>query len=252
MSISREKSLLSGGYRRIRCQDIAIPHTVWTVSVDVEFDRTLKLAEETVLGLVALGVSDYKVIADLMGLDADVIVTQTVVTMLQAGQLDDVAGLRMTKYGGRCLERRATRDVRTYDDLDLRRNRYGGDLVWDYDGGEESSRRSLSERGIDIVPAPSAFTQREMERHGSSVQELLGQFGFPFDNHDVKSPQSREICALRAERSREAYRIAELEVWEHEEHKTQDFRVVLSGGELTAVEEFLRESGYEAGATGAR
>ena len=56
MSLDRARQLVSDNFERVKLQAVALPHTVWKVSIEVEFDRPLTLAEETVLRLVSAGV----------------------------------------------------------------------------------------------------------------------------------------------------------------------------------------------------
>lgn len=82
MTLDRSTQLINDGYERVTVRTVALPHTIWKLTLDVEFDRPITLSEETVLRLIDAGVHEPAEIERLMGLDPGVIVSNTVVSLL--------------------------------------------------------------------------------------------------------------------------------------------------------------------------
>lgn len=141
MSIDRARQLVAEGFERVKIQAVAVPHTVWKVTVEVEFDRQLTLAEETILGLVGSGVSEPDEMSRLMGLDKGVIVPATIVNLLQRQLLGQTDRLELMPLGRQALKEQRLRQSKSYE-LELRHDPYTDSFLWGFDGAEIKDARS--------------------------------------------------------------------------------------------------------------
>ncbi len=249
MSLDRARQLVAEGFERVKVQAVALPHTVWKVSMEVEFDRPLTLAEETVLRLVSAGVHDPGEMARLMGLDAGVIVPATVVNLLQRQLLGQVERLEIMPLGRQALADQRTRQSKTYD-VELRHDPYTDTFVWGFDGAELKDARHVRAT-LHVLPNAHELKPLDVEVRHAEVQTLLDRFGLPFEDRDTPKGQrraQRDIIRLTANNSYQAWREATLEVWYNAERDEWDWRLLYGGGEnreISAVLRTLQQDGVE-------
>jgi hypothetical protein len=243
VSLNRDKQLLSQGFERISVQSVALPHTVWKLDFDVEFDRPLTLAEETILRVVDGGITDPPQIAGLMGLDEGVIVPGTIVNLLRSGSLGHADALGVTPLGRQRLTDLRTRASRSYTEVEVRHDPYANLFRWKFDATELKGQ-DVKGGGYHVLPSTHELTSLEVELRHEEIQDLLNKFGLPFSNDDGKGVQ-RDIVRLKAVHAYAAWRPAELEVWYHRERDDWQWRVLYQGGEDRTISECLREMQQE-------
>ena len=250
MSLDRARQLVAEGFERVKLQAVALPHTVWKVTLEVEFDRPLTLAEETVLRLVSAGVHDPGEMTRLMGLDTGVIVPATVVNLLQRQLLGQVDKLEIMPLGRQALKDQQTRQSKSYD-VELRHDPYADAFLWDFDGAEMKDSKHVRQSGIHVLPNARELNPLDVEVRYAEVQNLLDRFGLPFGERDAakgqKRPQ-RDIIRMTANGSYQAWRQADLEVWHNAERGEWDWRLLYGGGEnrdISAALRALQQEGVE-------
>lgn len=248
MSLDRARQLVAEGFERVKVQAVALPHTVWKMSMEVEFDRPLTLAEETVLRLVGAGVHEPSEMARLMGLDAGVIVPATVVNLLQRQLLGQDERLQIMPLGRQALTDERTRQSKTYN-LELRHDPYTGTFVWGFDGTELKDPR-LVRATLHVLPNANELKPLDVEVRHAEIQALMDRFGLPFDDRDAPKGQrvQRDIIRLTANGSYQAWREATLEMWHNSERGEWDWRLLYGGGEnreISAVLRALQQDGVE-------
>ncbi|MGH7296562.1 MAG: hypothetical protein ACRELB_16610, partial [Polyangiaceae bacterium] len=241
---ARAPDLAAEGFERIGVFAAAVPHFVWKVDLDVEFDRDLRLVEETVLGLVSAGVGAPKAIADLMGLDDGRIVPTTLVDLLRRGAIGHRDGtFTVGPLGVDMLKRAASREVRRYTDVELRHDPYRDELRWSFDE-PELKEKDVRDTGRRALPAPSALGATTLESRYREVQGLLEREGLPFDTPDEKEAKERrrrEIVRVISVKHYVAWREAELEVWYRADRADWRWRLLRGGGEEAEVSVKLAE-----------
>lgn len=250
MSLDRARQLVAEGFERVKVQAVALPHTVWKVSMEVEFDRPLTLAEETVLRLVSAGVHDPGEMGRLMGLDAGIIVPATVVNLLQRQLLGQVERLEIMPLGRQALADQRTRQSKTYD-VELRHDPYTDTFVWSFDGAELKDSRHVR-ASLHVLPNAHELKPLDVEVRYAEIQTLLNRFGLPFEDRDTppkNQPRAqRDIIRLTANSSYQAWREATLEVWYNAERDEWAWRLLYGGGEnreISAVLRALQQDGVE-------
>lgn len=251
MSLDRAKQLIAEGFERVKVQSVALPHTVWKVTLELEFDRPLSLAEETVLRLVSAGVHDPGELTRLMGLEPGVIVPATIVNLLQRQLLGQVDRLEIMPLGRQALADQRTRQSKSYD-VELRHDPYSNTFLWGFDGAEIKGSKEVRAMGLHVLPLPVELAQLDVEVRHAEVQQLLERFGLPFEDKDG-SPKGRgriqrDIIRMTANGSYQAWRQAELEVWHSIERDEWEWRLLYGGGEdrnISAVLRMLQKEGLE-------
>jgi hypothetical protein len=250
MSLDRARQLVADGFERVKVQSVALPHTVWKVTLEVEFDRPLTLSEETVLCLVSTGVHDPGEMGRLMGLDAGVIVPSTVVNLLQRQLLGQVDRLEIMPLGRQALTDLRTRQSKSYD-LELRHDPYTDTFLWGFDGTELKDHKQVRTMGLHVLPIALELSQLDVEVRHAEVQNLLNRFGLPFEDRDApKGPRraQRDIIRMTANSCYQAWRNADLEVWYNAEREEWDWRLLYGGGEdreISAALRALQQDGVE-------
>lgn len=250
MSLDRARQLVSDNFERVKLQAVALPHTVWKVSIEVEFDRPLTLAEETVLRLVSAGVYDPGEMTRLMGLDAGVIVPATIVNLLQRQLLGQVEHLAIMPLGRQALSDQRTKQSKTYE-LELRHDPYTNTFLWNFEGPELKDSKQVRSMALHVLPNAMELSSLDMEIRHAEVQNLLDRFGLPFDDRDTPKGQrrvQRDIIRMTANGSYQAWRQADLEVWHNAERGEWDWRLLYGGGEnreISAALRALQQDGVE-------
>jgi hypothetical protein len=241
MTSDHAKQLVEDGYERVANFRVGVPHFVWRVDVDVEFDRNLRLVEETVLRLIAAGVGEPDRVATLMGLDDGHIVPKTIVDLLSTGAIVQRAGhLVLSSLGAGILQRAAVRDSRTYADREIRHDPYRDELRWSLEE-RELKEHDLREAGLRPLPAPAGLSHAAMEGRYREVHKVLEREGFPFDKEHEPESRQREVIRIRPLKWFVAYREAQLEAWYRKDRDEWDWLLQRGGGEEIEVSAKLRE-----------
>lgn len=239
MTADRSVQLSADGFELIKTFRVGVVHFVWRVDLDMEFDRALRLVEETVLRLVDAGVGDPNVVAQLMGLDDAKIVPGTVVDLLRDGALRHRDGrLEVTPLGAEQLKKASRKETHTYTDVELRHDPYRDELMWSFDE-EEYKQEELRGAGIRALPQPAELSNAALEGRHREVQALVDRLGLPFDRDEEQKSRRREIIRLRPIRVYVAYRDGELEAWYHAVKNEWNWRLLRAGGEEREVSEKL-------------
>lgn len=241
MSLDRSSQLASDGFERVDVKAVALPHTIWKLKIDIEYDRAITLAEETVLRLVDAGVHVPVEIGRLMGLDPGVIVPATIVGLMQRQLLGQTDRLEVMPLGRRAINEALVKQVSTYD-VEVRHDPYADRFLWNFEEGEIKDRKAVRSMGLHALPLPIEVRPLDVEvRHGE-LQALLDRFGLPFSLRD-EAPRGkkvqRDIIRMSTTGSYQAWRRADLEVWYHAERNEWTWRLLYRGGEDNAISEAL-------------
>jgi hypothetical protein len=244
MTTDRAAQLLADGFERLVTFGVGVPHFVWKVDLEIEFDRDLRLIEETVLKLVQANVGDPTQMAALMGLAGQPIVSSAVVNLLRLGgltQRDD--RLWLTPFGAQMLERATTREVRPYTDVELRHDPYRDELRWRFDDDDQELKENeLRNAGLRGLANPGALTQGDLVARYRDIQAILERDGLPFDNKDEKArKRRREILRVQPQKHYVAYREATLEVWYRRDRDEWRWRLLRGGGEEREISAKLED-----------
>jgi phosphatidylserine/phosphatidylglycerophosphate/cardiolipin synthase-like enzyme len=240
--MSRDQELTAEGFERVGTFPVGVPHFLWKVDLDVEFDRELRLVEETILRLVVAGVGHPLRIAELMGLDDGRIVPANLVDLLRKGALGSRDGsFFVSPLGNEMLRRATSRELRRYTDVEVRHDPYRDELRWSLDE-EELKEPDVRAAGLRALPAPSALGATALDARYRDIQALLDREGFPFDTpEDKQQVRRREIVRVIAVKHYVAYRQAELEVWYRAQRDEWHWRLLRAGGEEQEVSSKLAE-----------
>lgn len=244
MSADRADQLLADGFERVVTLGVGVPHFVWKVDLEIEFDRDLRLIEETVLRLVHAEVGDPNQIAALMGLADQSIVAAAVVNLLRLGGLTQREDrLWITPFGSQMLERATTREIRQYTDVELRHDPYRDEFRWRLDDDEyELKEKDLRAAGLRGLPDPGALSDGELIARYRDIQAILERDGLPFDNKEEQArKRRREILRVQPKKPYVAYRQAELEVWYRRDRDEWRWRLLRGGGEEREISTKLEE-----------
>jgi len=237
---NREQALLGEGFQRVATVPVGVPHHVWKAELDVEFDRSLRLAEDAILKLVAAGVGDPVAIANLLGIVGEPIVPRYIADLMIKGLLSrDDERLIITALGRKSLNASLTREERTYG-VEFRHDPYRDEFRWGLD--DELKQNQLEAAGLKSLPAPDALTHGELVARHRDLQALVARDGMPFDADAKKNDKRRrEVLRARPVKYYIAYRPAELEVWFRKESEELRWRLIREGGEERAISDKLLE-----------
>ncbi len=231
------------GFEHILTTGVGVPHYVWHLDIEVEFDRELRLVEETILQLMGAGVGDPAKIAELMGLDDPRIATTAVVDLMRKGAIvNREDALQLTSLGADILKRALTRESRWYTSLELRHDPYRDELRWWFEDYEHRADRQLKEAGLRPLPAPGELTFQALEGRFREIQDLIAREGLPFEKQEEqKEKRLREVLRVRPLKCYVAYRQAQLEVWYHKGRDEWDWKLIRNNIEDQEVSTKLAE-----------
>lgn len=242
MTLDRSTQLINDGYERVTVRPVALPHTIWKLTLDVEFDRPITLSEETVLRLIDAGVHEPAEIERLMGLDPGVIVSNTVVSLLRRQLLGQTERLQLMPLGRRAMNESQAKHVATYE-VEVRHDPYTDRFLWNYEVGEIKDRKAVRNMGLHSLPLPLEIRPLDVEVRHAEIQELLDRHGLPAmlrpDSQRSEKVQ-RDIVRMSATGSYQAWRRADLEVWHHGERDDWSWRLLYMDGEDRGISDALR------------
>lgn len=234
----RRDELLREGFTHLDTRNVALPHWVWKVDLQLEMDRELRLLEETVLGLVAAGIGDADAIAKLVG-DPE-LAAPAIVDLLRRGAVGQIDGRLQAKPIGLEMLREATsRETRAYEDVQLRHDPYTDELRWEFDELEVAAHL-VGTSGLKPLPTLPALEPGVLACRHEEVERLIVRDGLPFDTEETRS-RRREVVRLIAKHHFLAYREVELEIWHREERDEWRWRLLRGGGEDRAASARLEQ-----------
>lgn len=210
--IGKKKELEDAGFHYQHTVDVLLPFHIWYVTLLLEYDRELRLLEETILKLIAVGLRDQRGIAIYMGLEEDEVYRLTLLDLLdqqliRAGE----AELALTSQGERAVRHALTRVQRTFDSVPLRYDPYRDQLGW-YEEGSLLDASATGQDGVFTMPDVTTLTIDSMKERHPEIQHLISQQGLPFDPDKTRQKDVILIDPLRYD---VYFRRVALEVWEH-------------------------------------
>lgn len=242
MGLDRSKQLVAEGFELAATRAVALPFTIWKVNLEVEFDRELRLAEETVLRLIAAGVTKPDQISSLMGLSPGVIVQATIVNLLRKGLVSHIDVLAVTPLGRQAIHSQIAKGQRTYEDIHLEHDPYRNSFQWKTDEASLKSHKDVKEAGLHSLPIPVELTRLDVETRHREIQELLERFGLPhIDKPEEKwGERHRDIIRLTALHSYPTWREAQMDVWYSKEQDSFQWCLRYKGGEDQIISDALK------------
>lgn len=244
MSTDREV-LLSEGFRHIATRPVAIPHHVWKVEIDIEYDRRLLVVEEALLKLVSAGVSEPALLQRLLGLQDEPIVPKYLAELMRNGLLAAIEDrLVVTTLGKRAMQEDLARERRTCT-VDFRHDPYRDEFLWEFEEGIELKDKDLEPAGLVALPRPDGLSHAQVQVRLPELQEMVERDGLPFeDRKKSRGERTRrpEVLCVRPDKAYVAYRSAELEIW-HRDVGTQEWRwrLIMAGGVVGEATEKLQK-----------
>jgi hypothetical protein len=200
------------GYELALQVQAALPMQVWRLDLEVERERPVTAAEDTVLTLVQAGITDVAELARAMGMGTDTrLPEQVLVKLLGAGAVDTLgSGFLVTAVGqawraaGSARGReRVAQEVRLdpvldeFEWVDHERGVFGGDGTWT----------------IELPDSPD----EELLGRKTQIGDLVHARGLPDD--ELKAPGERrptiELRGMAILSRRIHWREVRLDVWKH-------------------------------------
>lgn len=199
----------------------ALPMPVWRVDLEIERERPVSAAEDTVLDLIHAGVSDIGELAQAMGMGTDLrLAEQVLVKLLAAGAVDTLgSGFTVTRTGegwreagnakGRervCFEIRLDPVLNVLEWVDFERSVYATPDMWT----------------IELAPVDDA----ELLSRRPHVADLVRNEGLPDDQARAKRERRPpvELRGMTIVSRRTHWREVRLDIWRHP--MTRDFQVI--------------------------
>lgn len=238
-----DAGLEADGFDRIAVLGVGLPHFIWKIDIELEFDRDLRLSEETLLRLLAAGVGDPDRLARLLGVHDSSVVSATIVELLRKGLVSpERTALVLTDPGRQALQRALTRETRRFDSVEVRHDPYRNVLLWRFDELEFKSARQLRQAGLQALPAVGELQPLELELRYREIQSLIERDGLPFSDASAELARRRpEVVRVTALKNYVAYLQAELEVWHKPQRKEWQWRLLRGGGEEKAASNRLAD-----------
>lgn len=200
------------GYELARQVQAALPMQVWRLDLEVERERPVTAAEDTVLALVQAGITDVAELARALGMGTDTRLPERVlVKLLGAGAVDTLgSGFLVTPVGqawraaGSARGReRITQEVRldpvlgSFEWVDAERSVFANEDTWT----------------IELPDTPD----EELLSRKTHVGDLVRGMGLPDD--DLRAPGERrptvELRGMAILSRRIHWREVRLDLWRH-------------------------------------
>jgi len=239
------QELLAEGFEHADTHSVGVPYSVWSVDLEVEEDRELRLLEETVLRLIRAGVRERTQIGELMGLAEDIILSSALRDLLTKNAItfgDVGASFDINPLGLEMLTKATSREARSHRDVKVCHDPYLDKLQW-FEGDDEVWV-SVNELGqLHPLPAPAPLSEASLEARHRELQRLVEIDGMPSDAPLERGQirPKRELVRVTAIRHAFWYCRVELEVWCDRQSGDRQLRVVRDGGEQTEISEAVMD-----------
>ena len=241
--------LLADGFERVQTHTVGVPYFVWSVDLEVEEDRDLRLIEETILRLIRAGVREQAQIGALMGLAGDTVLSSALKDLLTKNAItfgEIGASFVINPLGAEMLAKAVSREARTHRDVRVCHDPYLDQLQW-FDGEDETWVQASELGQLHPLPGPVAISEASFEARHRELQRLVEAEGLPSDPplERGQARSKRDLVRTTAIRQTVRYRRAELEVWRNAKSGEQQLRVMRDGGEQTKVSDAIMDLAAE-------
>jgi hypothetical protein len=245
----KPEELRADGFERVETHTVGVPYSVWSVDLEVEEDRDLRLIEETILRLIRAGVRDQAQIGELMGLTGDTVLSSALNDLLTKNALtfgEAGASFDINPLGSEMLAKAVSREARSHRDVRVCHDPYLDQLQW-FDGDEETWIPASALGQLSLLPGPIAISEASFEARHRELQRLIEAEGLPSDPplERGQTRPKRDLVRTTAIRQTVWYRRAELEVWRNGTTTEQQLRVIRDGGEQTEVSDAIMDLAAE-------
>jgi hypothetical protein len=237
----KSDELRADGFELVETHHVGVPYFVWSVDLEVEEDRDLRLIEETILRLIRAGVREQTQIGELMGLAGDSVLSSALNDLLTKNAItfgEVGASFDINPLGSEMLAKAVSREARSFRDVSVCHDPYLDQLQW-FDRDDETWVPASDHGQLHLLPGPVAISEASFEARHRELQRLVEMDGLPFDPplEHGQMRTKRDLVRTTAIRQTVWYRRADLEVWRHAKTTEQQLRIIRGGGEQTEVSE---------------
>ena len=223
---SKKVDLQKLGFRFNSKKPALIPYYLWYVDMIIEQDRKLRLVEETVLQLFSAGVTTYKEVATLLGLNDDEVFRRVLIDLFDAGFLSpgtDTAAV--TDAGKSAVRDSLTRAQKVFESVPVLYDPYQNRFEWHDD--EKLLPSSVANNPEYLVlPNTARLTHDEVKERHREFQGLLQRNSPSFLNGEGM----KDLINLESVRYEVKYRRVDVEEWVND--KASDWVITQSDVEL--------------------
>lgn len=235
----KPEELVADGFERVETHTVGVPYSVWSVDLEVEEDRELRLIEETILRLIRAGVREQTQIGDLMGLAGDTVLSSALRDLLTKNAItfgEVGASFDINPLGLDMLAKEVAREARSHRDVRICHDPYLDQLQW-FDSDDETWVQPGQLGNLHLLPGPVGLSEANLEARYRELQRLVETEGLPFDPplERGQTRSKRDLVRTTAIRQTLWYRRAELEVWRNAKTSEQQLRIIRDGGEQAEV-----------------
>lgn len=235
-----QDELLSEGFECTGVHHVGVPYFIWVIDFDIEQDRSLRLTEETVLRLIQCGINSQGHLAELMGLDDDVILSNTLLGLLSKNAItfSELDTYSLQPFGTEVLAKSSIQEPQTYSDMRICHDPYTDTFEW-FDTDDEGWL--MDQQSVQPLLAPSGLTVTSIEARHRDIRQLIERDGLPSDAPLARGQTRprRDLTRLVALRSWVAYKSGELELWDHAKRDEKRYRLLQAGGEQPEISEAI-------------
>lgn len=212
---------------------VGLPRYVWVLDLDLEISRSLYASEEALLGLLELGFTHRKELAQFLGLEGEALFSDFMIDLVRSGgaemQQDEFV---ITAAGQIMLQNAARKDIRRSEGVRVVYNPYSDTLEAAEDEGEEV--RNLQAEGLEELSLEANLSAPELL---SRMTEL----GHTLTEWEPRRERDRSrLLRVEPVRSYTVYQPAELELWHRPHDHSWAWRLT-DIGEETRISEKMRE-----------
>jgi hypothetical protein len=221
--LNRRLHLEGAGYKPVASIPVYIPYQLWHLTLLVEYDRQLRLVEETSLQLVEAGVTDRHGLAELLGLEGDEAFRQVLIDLLRGTYLTyQQERLALTPLGRQVLMNARARVNRRFGGVAVLYDPFKDELGW-YGEQKLLTGQTVRESGIKQLPEFAKLDMDGISARHQSVQELIERKGIPGD----PSPEvKKDLLLIEPVYWENVYKRADLELWQGEAPRPFDWRLL--------------------------
>lgn len=209
------------GYELEQTVLAALPLPVWRLEMDVERERPVSAAEDTVLDMIHAGVTDIGGLAYAMGMGTDTrLAEQVLVKLLGAGAVDTLGSGFMITQTGESWRAAGSAKGREQVSFEVRLDPVLDALEWvDHEPAMFATPETWT---IELPPVGDA----ELLDRRTQVADLVRAEGLPDDRH--RAPGQRrppvELRGLAVVARRVHWREVRLDIWRHP--MARDFQII--------------------------
>lgn len=241
-----EQLLVDEGFTYFNEYSVGVPFYTWTVDLDIEYDRVLRLTEEITLHLIAQGITKRNELEQLLGLEDDLVAKNIVTGLFERSAIQyNGEEVQITTIGREMVKKIAARITEKFEGENIRYDPYNDYFEWA--AVHKNAYKDLKDSKkakIKLLPESGRLDSKQVNLKFDQIQEILEHEQSPTRRDENKdSIRLPDLVRLTAISDKVYYRVAVLQLWTRTKNEESEirWRLLIAGVDETKISERLMD-----------